>query len=116
MNWASTLKKQRELERQALSERYSSPKGYVYLIEAIGAGRYKIGWTKQHPSKRLKSLKKGSPPFPLYLVSFIYVEDCEKTEVALHSLFEDKRRHNEWFELTQDDLTHFESLKTMEAA
>jgi hypothetical protein len=70
--------------------------GYVYFIEAVGAGRIKIGFTSD-PLRRFSELVTGSP-FPLERIKVIYGD--RSTETWWHQKFEDARVHNEWFRAT----------------
>lgn len=67
----------------------------IYLIEAIGTGRFKIGYAKR-PTKRLISLAVGSP-FPLRLVHC--VPGNGEIEKLCHRILEPHRIHGEWFAL-----------------
>lgn len=80
--------------------------GYVYLIEAKGASRFKIGFSK-NPKKRLELLNQGHPAFPLEIVHYYFVDDVRSAEKRWHQAFSDLRRHGEWFELSEADVDRF---------
>lgn len=80
--------------------------GYVYLIHAIGCGRYKIG-SGANPYYRLAQFKNAQPPFPLELVHFFFHENAGALEVQLHGSFDSCRVHGEWFELTSEAVIKF---------
>ncbi len=68
-------------------------RGFVYIIEALGSDRFKIGWTRNVP-KRLEQLKTGCP-FPIALRWCM--EGVFADEARLHSFFQAERLHGEWF-------------------
>lgn len=74
----------------------SKNEGYVYLIEAQGINRYKIG-RSVNPIARHSLLKKQSP-FPLNIVDCFWTPDCVADEKYLHERMADYRVHGEWFE------------------
>lgn len=59
---------------------------YVYLIQVEGTDIYKIGFTKNHPSKRLKNLQVGNP-IKLILVDSYASKRATQVEAALHNRF-----------------------------
>lgn len=75
--------------------------GFIYVIHAVGANRYKIGRTKNLQNRFLE-LKKQSP-FPLEVYTSWFSIDCVLEELLLHKKFRLSRRHGEWFELVRDE-------------
>lgn len=76
--------------------------GFIYLVSAKGANRYKIGLTT-NIERRFKRLEQQAP-FPLVLIHFFATSDCLTSESALHQRFASSRVHGEWFELTDEDV------------
>ncbi len=74
--------------------------GYVYLLRADG-GKYKIGQSAK-PLERMKSFT--SLPFGITLIHWIYTDDMNQYEHALHEAFKEKRIAPEWFSLSQSDV------------
>lgn len=83
-------------------------KGYVYLIEAIGCSRYKIG-RAFNPAKRLNEMQTGSP-FELAIVCIIPSDDTIRLESRLHREFAASRVKGEWFELGDLDIEYIRAL------
>ena len=75
---------------------------FVYLIQAIGTGFYKIGFTKD-VGERLKSLQTGSPHL-LRLISSCKSANASLLERDLHKLMEPYRQTHEWFELPIEEV------------
>jgi hypothetical protein len=83
--------------------------GLIYVIRQRNSNNFKIGWTeqkkgmneKQSVKNRVAGLQTGNPE-PLDIVGFFRASGT-KTERALHSLFDSKRRTGEWFLLDQTD-------------
>ena len=86
---------------------------YVYLIQAVGTTRCKIGISK-NPTKRRKVLAKQSP-YPLVLLSFYKCENASIAEMDWHEKFKHQRVHGEWFEFTgcqlSDVVKSFEDIQ-----
>lgn len=83
---------------------YCARIGTVYIVSA--GGLYKIGVTK-NTKKRMGNLQIGSPSRLTLVHSFSVVGmygDAWGWEKMLHSRFENKRRHGEWFALSNDDV------------
>ncbi|MCC5636280.1 GIY-YIG nuclease family protein [Nostoc sp. CHAB 5844] len=89
-------------------------KGTVYLINAEGTGRYKIGYTNRLFEERLIELNKGQIPYPIVVIKTILVEDAHTVELGLHHKFTDDRKYGEWFEFDSDRLK--EVCKLMDEA
>ncbi len=71
---------------------------YVYLIQVEGTDVYKIGFTKNHPSKRLASLQTGNP-FKLVLIDSYASKRATKVEAALHNRFLSYKVNDEEYNL-----------------
>ena len=89
-------------------------KGTVYLINAKGTSRYKIGYTNRPFEQRLTELSGGQSPFPLIPTKTILVEDAHTIELGLHHKFTLFRKYGEWFEFDNRQLK--EVIKTMDKA
>ena len=76
---------------------YAIIPGYVYLIEAQGSGRIKIGRSFS-AGVRLEALATGSP-FPLKLLRHIETGNASGLERALHRRYAKYQVHREWFAL-----------------
>lgn len=76
--------------------------GYVYVIEAIGTERYKIGCSSD-PIFRQRALSSLSP-FPLQLKHRVYSLNARDLEKMLHIKFQQKRLHGEWFALSEEEV------------
>lgn len=70
--------------------------GYVYFaqVQPDHGGPIKIGFTKEHPSSRLKSIQVGCP-WPITLRG--YARGPMSLERQLHRRFEAYRMEGEWF-------------------
>jgi len=87
------------------------PQGFVYVVLAVGIGRYKIGFSISDPRFRVKALQIGSP-IKLELVAVI--PKCSRDdELALHHRFEASRLHGEWFSGTSDLLAFIEAHRSL---
>lgn len=95
---------------QAIPRTISNEKinGYVYVLKAEGMGLYKIGCTGNIEQRR-KQLSCMSP-VPLSLIQIIETPNMYQYESFLHSIFECKRHHGEWFKLNSDDLEKIKIL------
>lgn len=94
----------------ALAElRSSGP--VLYLIEGVGTGLYKIGTTRNLPT-RYSQLAYGSP-VPLRPVNAVSMRgnDPHWVERRVHEFYDEFRSHGEWFALPSECL-----LKTPVAA
>lgn len=85
-----------DLERKGARKK----SGCVYLIEAVGTGRYKIGETSSL-NVRDKDLQRQSP-FLIKIQAIIKSEDTKRDEGCLHDKYAAYRVHGEWFELSPD--------------
>ena len=73
----------------------------IYLIKAENTDLYKIGYTDSGVKSRVKALQTGCP----HVLSI--VEQCSGSiahEQHLHQVFEDNRKHGEWFEFDKEVL------------
>lgn len=89
---ATKARMENSLRRRGFRERM----GQVYLAEAIGTGRVKIGFAA-HAGKRLASIAIGCP-VPLRLRALLDAPPA--MEAALHARFRDAWSHGEWFNIT----------------
>ena len=78
---------------------------YIYLIEAKGTGKYKIGISK-NPKERLEQLQTANGEKLEIICTFAtrYKYLLEKT---LHSHFKSKQTLGEWFGLTDKEVENF---------
>lgn len=74
--------------------------GYIYLINAVGTDKFKIGKTRSPVSTRLDDLQTGCP-FRLRYVYHAYVQNMNQAERELHHQFSLFRCIGEWFTLDQ---------------
>lgn len=103
------IKKQREL--QEVGEPLEKA-GYVYIFNALGTCRFKIGKSVD-PSSRLKSLQTGSPLKIRYVYAG-FVEEMSDVELTIHSMFSGKRIIGEWFDLDSNDIKEIISIIQLE--
>ena len=78
---------------------------YIYLIQSLEDGRYKIGISK-HPEKRLCQLKTGNSS-ELKLLDKYYTEHYSYIEGVLHRRFSHYRKMGEWFEMSIKEEVNF---------
>lgn len=77
---------------------------FVYFIhERDNLDVFKIGKTENHPADRLDQLQTGNPR-TLLVYRWLMVDNCSKTEEALHRKFKAQRIRGEWFKITADDI------------
>lgn len=74
----------------------NQPSGFIYFIEAEGAQRIKIGYSK-NPDRRLRSLSTGSP-MPLRLLAQIPGNQADESKIQRQ--FAELRLEGEWFYAT----------------
>lgn len=80
-------------------------RGYVYIIQAAGTKRYKIGITTRSVTDRLGELQTGSP-IQLAIVDCRQFDNCRGIEARLHEKFSHFRvpgLRDEWFEVERID-------------
>ena len=82
--------------------------GYVYLIEALGTGLVKVGYSA-NPKVRLAALTRGSAAWLRLVGSF---EKSHEDEQSLHRRFSELREHHEWFRDDGAIRDEFESRAT----
>jgi len=75
--------------------------GIIYIIQATGTDRYKVGFTARDPVKRLAELQIGSP-FPLELNHFF--SGSMREEKDLHEALSPFHVGGEWFEIKMGPL------------
>lgn len=84
--------------------------GYVYLLEEMGDKlRYKIGFTKNDPKIRLRSVKTGNSN-PVRVLKQFKSKHYIKVERMIHKQLFKERRNLEWFELTDEQVFGFVDL------
>lgn len=71
--------------------------GYIYLLQAIGTNRFKIGKTAGNPYKRLSSIQTTSP-YKLELLGVIETDHIDAKEEEVQQCFAPYRIQGEWFE------------------
>lgn len=82
-------------------------KGFVYLIgEYSDEILYKIGFTKNDPTVRLKKLSTGNSN-EIILLNYYYSKNYVKIEKMLHLKFNQARQRGEWFNLTKEQANSF---------
>ena len=80
-------------------------KKYIYLIQALETGYYKIGISK-HPSKRIQELNTGNSS-ELKLINTYQTDNYSKVETALHNQYSHLKKGGEWFSLSLEDEQSF---------
>lgn len=80
--------------------------GEVYLINEINTNNYKIGATKKEVNKRKYNLQTGNSNELCVITSF-KTEEPFKVEKMIHRHFRKYNIHNEWFELTNENINSF---------
>lgn len=80
--------------------------GTVYLINAWGTDKYKIGITKSDVEKRIKQLQTGCPD-KIVLVNTYESKNYRHLESWLHREHTSKRVEGEWFILEDEDVLKF---------
>jgi hypothetical protein len=78
--------------------------GWVYLIEAVGTGTVKIGYSAQYPGKRMSSLQTANP-HDLRLIGF--VTGTRRDEQRCHAYFNHLHIRGEWFYATYEIREYF---------
>lgn len=83
---------------------------YVYVIEAIGVGLHKIGFSNSIAG-RFPSYRTECPvPCRPVIVAVVPQADALKIERAVHTHFRALRTKGEWFNLSQADLAELPSV------
>jgi predicted GIY-YIG superfamily endonuclease len=71
---------------------------YVYLIQSLEDGYYKIGVSK-HPAKRIKELQTGNSS-ELKLIESYQTEFAHQIERALQRRYAHLNKEGEWFDMS----------------
>lgn len=87
---------------------------YIYLLQLEGTDLYKIGFTKNNPNKRVKSLQTGSP-HKIMLIDQYESKEASTIETILHRSMKSKKYISEdgfkllgeWFKLDFSDVKEF---------
>jgi hypothetical protein len=82
--------------------------GFIYLVRNGETNRYKIGISKDVPS-RLNTLQTGNPE-KLSLIRAFPAIDALELEQELHNYYAAQRVVGEWFVLTERDVEYFLSI------
>ena len=86
---------------------------YIYLIQSLEDGYYKIGVSK-HPKKRVKQLQTGNSS-ELKLVESYQSEYAHKVEKALQRRYAHMKKEGEWFDLSiKEDVSFLSDCKQIE--
>ena len=85
-----------------LKLRPQSLPGFIYLVQAVGTDKFKIGKATD-VIKRIRGLQTGSPLKVRY-VYHAYVQNANLCEMELHNKFSNQREIGEWFALTPEDV------------
>ena len=77
-------------------------KGFVYFIyeESIDPTKFKIGITKNNPSKRVIQLNTGNHR-QLHIYKTILSENYEQIEKDLHYQLKNSKIRGEWFNISR---------------
>jgi len=89
---------------------------YIYLLQLEGTDLYKIGFTKNNPLKRIKSLQTGCP-HKIILVNQYETKMAPTIESILHRSMKSKKYIaedgltllGEWFKLESSDVKEFQN-------
>jgi predicted GIY-YIG superfamily endonuclease len=86
---------------------------YIYLIQSIENGYYKIGVSK-HPKKRVKQLQTGNSS-ELKLIESYQSEHAHKVERALQRRYDYLKKEGEWFDLSiKEDVSFLSDCQRIE--
>lgn len=88
---------------------------YIYLLKLHGYNVFKIGFTKNPPKDRVKSLQTGNP-HEIELISSYKSDIATKVESVLHKRYETYKQSieadislgGEWFELPLSEALNFQ--------
>lgn len=80
---------------------------YIYLIQSLETGQYKIGRTK-NINKRLKSLQTGNGG-QLKLIDKFVSNYSNKLEKYLHNIYSHENTVGEWFSLSISEVYEFKN-------
>jgi len=81
---------------------------HIYLIKSDGDEypKYKIGYTKNEPTKRLKQHATGNPD-ELSIINVFESQHERKVETILHRRYQIYHRRGEWFDLPIEEVNNF---------
>lgn len=82
----------------------------VYVIEAVGTNRYKIGYTN-NIARRLSCIQTGCP-VPISVVTVLPMD--QSAETWLHRRFDEYRVCGEWFELPESAIQYLVHISNVE--
>lgn len=88
--------------------------GYVYLMHAVGTTFYKIGHAT-NVEKRWYGIDQACP-LPIVIVHKILVDVQTEGEAYWHRLFKKRRTKGEWFNLDNEHVELFKSIKGPDAS
>ncbi|NEO34446.1 MAG: GIY-YIG nuclease family protein [Symploca sp. SIO3C6] len=98
---------------------YRNKPGFLYVIQAKGNNRYKIGLTTRSVEQRFAELNGSQSPYSLALIESAAVDNVTESEEHLHQKFASFRIHGEWFEFNKKQVTaalkEFDILRNEEA-
>jgi hypothetical protein len=89
-----------DLRERRATEKISEQTATIYIIEAPGMGRYKVGFTGDI-RRRFASLQVGSP-IPLAVIATFPGNVADEREI--HRKYAAFSAHGEWFDLTQEQV------------
>lgn len=81
---------------------------YIYLIESLETGQFKIGKTK-NVKRRLKTLQTGNGG-KLKIIEIFQTKYPNKLESYLHNYFSHEKTIGEWFTFSHGDIKTFKTL------
>ena len=76
--------------------------GYIYLVQAVGTDKFKIG-RATNVANRLRTIQTSSP-LKIRYVYHAYVRNMNFYEMELHHKFSEQREIGEWFTLSKSDI------------
>lgn len=82
----------------------------VYFIRAVGTNMVKIGYTASGIKQRISGLSTSSP-FDLECLFLVPSDDPLATESQIHHDLRQYRKRGEWFEIGQDALSNFLTIR-----
>lgn len=86
---------------------------YIYLIQSLEEGYYKIGVSK-HPNKRITELNTGNSS-PLKLIETYKSEFANQIEKTLQRKYHHLKKNGEWFNISVSiEITFIEECKFIE--
>lgn len=77
----------------------SNEKGYIYLLLAPDVRKIKVGFSKNHPQKRVSDLSTMNAS-KIELIAFF--EGHHRDETHIHRELDEFRSHGEWFDLNDE--------------